>query len=300
MSIPKYTIKYPGCSAYDIKYEKWHRQEQKERWENKEYRISQTAVLKRGQNTKEARSHHRIGANNYFANRTEKQREYTVAQVRKSWKDKEKRANRVNALREAHRSPEGRKNHSEAVKKLYRKMNKKEREKRKQKLRSVWAKPNMRRKLMKLSKIGLKAAMSPEACKKKIAAANTPEAKNRRRMRMLRTLKSMPKVSTLNIRFKEALSRIGLFPKTEYQIDFYLVDFCFPDKKVVVEVDGDYWHGNPEIYGELNKTQKRVMFKDRREKTFLENRGWKLLRFWEKDINKSIKRCVKKVQEVVK
>jgi very-short-patch-repair endonuclease len=39
--------------------------------------------------------------------------------------------------------------------------------------------------------------------------------------------------------------------------------------------------------------------KDKREKTFLINRGWTLLRFWEKDINSDIRKCIDIVKEAI-
>lgn len=93
----------------------------------------------------------------------------------------------------------------------------------------------------------------------------------------------MPISSSLNEKFKIALNNVGLFPLEEYSIGFYTVDFCFSDKKVVVEVDGDYWHSNPAIYPvPKNSQQRKSIGKDKAEKTFLTNRGWTLLRFWKK------------------
>ena len=58
-------------------------------------------------------------------------------------------------------------------------------------------------------------------------------------------------------------------------------DFMFPNKKIIVECDGDYWHGNPLVFQKLDKTQTFVRNKDQRQQLLLENNGWKVHRFWE-------------------
>lgn len=314
INVPIYHKRFPGHRAYSQELEEKHRikvlkrdpeykaklsQQQRERWKDKVYREGQSKALKKGQNTEEARKNHKAGAERYYGSRTKQQREATVEQIKKSWEDKEKRENRVTALRKAHRTEEARKRHSKATEKFLQQLTPEERAKRNENFKKVWSLPENRSKIIKLSKNGLKAAMSPEARKKHKEALNTPEAKRRARMQMLKTLQNMPKVSSLNKRFKEALNQNGLHPKSEYLIGFYQVDFCFLKERVIVEVDGDYWHGNPALYTTFNANQKRVMSKDKRECTYFKNLGWTFLRFWESDINKDINGCIKQVQEAL-
>lgn len=67
-----------------------------------------------------------------------------------------------------------------------------------------------------------------------------------------------------------------------------IYDFYLPKHNVLVEIDGDYYHGNPEVYqeGELNgmqlKNKKNDLYKDNLAKGL----GYTLERVWEKDINK--------------
>ena len=60
-----------------------------------------------------------------------------------------------------------------------------------------------------------------------------------------------------------------------------LPDMMFPDKKIVIFCDGDYWHNLPN-YIERDKYQDRVL---------LEN-GWIPIRFWEHEINDNIEDCL--------
>lgn len=61
----------------------------------------------------------------------------------------------------------------------------------------------------------------------------------------------------------------------------------------MIEVQGDYWHGNPKLFDEegsnnkrkLNETQKIKMEQDKRKKEFAESKKFKILYIWENDIN---------------
>jgi len=59
-----------------------------------------------------------------------------------------------------------------------------------------------------------------------------------------------------------------------------------PSYNILVEADGDYWHGNPDYFTTLNEIQiinkKNDIFKDELAK----QEGYLLLRFWENQIKK--------------
>lgn len=78
-------------------------------------------------------------------------------------------------------------------------------------------------------------------------------------------------------------------------------DFVFPKSKVIVFVDGCFWHGhgcrniNPSTNEEY--WEKKINRNMERDKIVTENlikKGWKVLRFWECELLK--KRFVKKVE----
>jgi hypothetical protein len=52
------------------------------------------------------------------------------------------------------------------------------------------------------------------------------------------------------------------------------VDIYIPDKKLVIETDGDYWHMNPNKYKEDDNKRKEV----------LADAGYKVITLWETDI----------------
>lgn len=75
----------------------------------------------------------------------------------------------------------------------------------------------------------------------------------------------------------------------------YYVDFYLPDYKAIIEVYGDYWHVNPDIYDiygndknkkPINKNQKEFLDSkyDEIRKNELESYGYKVFIIWENDI----------------
>ena len=80
----------------------------------------------------------------------------------------------------------------------------------------------------------------------------------------------------------------------------FIYDFAFNDK--LIEINGDYWHCNPEFYDESfynvskRKTAKELWEIDARKKEIAEQNGYKLLVIWENDYNTNptsvIKKCL--------
>ena len=83
----------------------------------------------------------------------------------------------------------------------------------------------------------------------------------------------------------------GVFFQSQVVVGFYVVDFLIGHS--VVEVHGDYWHGNPDIYGSehLDRTQRKNIRRDKAKKTFLSRRGYKLLELWERDLKRAPTKC---------
>ncbi|MBT9164863.1 MAG: hypothetical protein DDT23_00874 [candidate division WS2 bacterium] len=63
-----------------------------------------------------------------------------------------------------------------------------------------------------------------------------------------------------------------------------LVDFLLPDKRII-QCDGDYWHSKRKNKG-----------KDIAQDVVLHFKGYKVFRFWEKDIRKSASQCIDKIK----
>lgn len=82
----------------------------------------------------------------------------------------------------------------------------------------------------------------------------------------------------------------------EYYYQFFITrgdickayDFKIKGKPILLEIDGDYWHGGPKSkktkpFIALEKTMKNDEFKNK----FAEEHGYEVLRFWESEFNKN-------------
>ena len=99
--------------------------------------------------------------------------------------------------------------------------------------------------------------------------------------------------SELEKRFKVVLDVLDI----EYQHFFFakqinkIFDFYLPKYNILIEVDGDFYHCNPKLYnnGPVCKTQEINIKNDKLKNEWAQSNGYKLLRFWENDINNNIK-----------
>lgn len=66
-----------------------------------------------------------------------------------------------------------------------------------------------------------------------------------------------------------------------------LYDFKIKGRKILIEVDGDFWHCNPNSKFRIPTTehQSKNLIKDNIKNEWCVNNGYTLLRFWESDIN---------------
>lgn len=95
--------------------------------------------------------------------------------------------------------------------------------------------------------------------------------------------------------------------KIDYKYNFildnkYQFDFLIKDRNLIIEVNGDYWHANPEIYSDsdenkkpLNDTQRYKVDLDEKKNKYLISKGYEVIYLWEKEINNDIfKKILKK------
>ena len=68
----------------------------------------------------------------------------------------------------------------------------------------------------------------------------------------------------------------------------YQCDIFIPSMNLVIECDGDYWHGNTNNprFKNLNKFQINTKERDNIRIKELQEKGFNVLRFWESDIEK--------------
>lgn len=89
----------------------------------------------------------------------------------------------------------------------------------------------------------------------------------------------------------------------------FLYDFVIKKYNIVVEFNGDFWHGNPQIFTDENKviyegkTAKDIWNYDRMKHQHIVNRGFNLIVVWEKDYrqdpNGVIERLINQIKELI-
>jgi G:T-mismatch repair DNA endonuclease (very short patch repair protein) len=73
-------------------------------------------------------------------------------------------------------------------------------------------------------------------------------------------------------------------------------DFCLTNSKIIIEVNGDFWHANPDIYkatdivkipGYKNLIAENIWNRDKKNLDFACKNGYKVLTLWENKMRKS-------------
>jgi very-short-patch-repair endonuclease len=66
----------------------------------------------------------------------------------------------------------------------------------------------------------------------------------------------------------------------------FCVDAFFPEHQLVVQFDGDYWHGNPTRFPSPDKRQQRRIKLDQSQDAYLSKCGIAVIRYWETELKK--------------
>lgn len=117
---------------------------------------------------------------------------------------------------------------------------------------------------------------------------NNRDAQSERRMQYI-IKHGLGHSSKLEDLFKEILNSLNI----EFIHQFYapdiksLYDFKIKGKNILIEVDGDYWHCNPNIEKfktPVHEWHYENIKRDEKKNKWAEENGYTLLRFWEHDI----------------
>lgn len=105
--------------------------------------------------------------------------------------------------------------------------------------------------------------------------------------------KIMSSIRSTNTKPEVALRRALWAKRLRYRIHYgeEKIDIAFPSKRVAVFVDGCFWHSCP-AHSHMPKTHKHYwapklkknVERDREKDNRLRTAGWKVIRFWEHDL----------------
>lgn len=72
----------------------------------------------------------------------------------------------------------------------------------------------------------------------------------------------------------------------QYCIGSYIVDFICREKKIIIEIDGGQHNQPSDIEYDIQRTE------------YLNSKGYKVIRFWNNDIDKNIEGVYKRLKQV--
>lgn len=135
----------------------------------------------------------------------------------------------------------------------------------------------------------------------------TDEWKNSVRERFIKTLLNNEKRNkeylntTPQLKVNEFLNELNIKYTREYIVKYYAIDNYLDDYNLMIEVNGDYWHGNPMKYNnKINKIQATSIRSDKAKHTYITKYyDVKILYLWETDINKNPILCKKLIEKYV-
>ena len=121
-------------------------------------------------------------------------------------------------------------------------------------------------------------------------------------LRRMNQLQQQLNPNKLELKGYSILDDVGCEYVPQYMVGRYCtVDALIPQARIAIEFDGDYWHGNPRKYKRLkdvpknnpdnfqvlNEIQIDNMRLDKSKNSYLQNRGYIVLRFWESDVKEN-------------
>lgn len=132
-----------------------------------------------------------------------------------------------------------------------------------------------------LSKIRIESGIAKGEKNPMYGKTHTPEA--------IQKIFSHRKMNKLEKIVAEELDKNGI----QYTFQFFIIenricksyDFKIKGRPIIIEVDGDFWHGNPNVkhhYENVDEVKTNDLMKD----IIASERGYKVIRLWESDIKK--------------
>jgi len=119
----------------------------------------------------------------------------------------------------------------------------------------------------------------------------------------------------LEIRMKNALRRYKIRYISQHRYGIGIMDFYLQEGNIALFVDGGIWHADPRLYDPedilffkfktsrkewKNATAKDIWKKDGLQNSYLKSKGYTVIRFWEKEIECDIDRCIKTIKNRIR
>lgn len=108
------------------------------------------------------------------------------------------------------------------------------------------------------------------------------------------------KSSKLEVFFREhILETLNVDYQQQKKVSTKYYDFYIPKYNLLIEVDGDYYHAKDRSK-KLNEIQKKNIINDHKKNLIAKRKGYRIIRFWESDINEKTLTVIKELKEELK
>ncbi len=117
-------------------------------------------------------------------------------------------------------------------------------------------------------------------------------------------------ISRLEVDFLDLLEKqLGISIIRQISLFMFSWDGLLEDKKILLEVNGTFWHRDPRFYkksfvfgfnGFKEESSEEVWAKDERKRKAAIQNGYKVLTFWEFDIRTNPKSQIEKLEKELK
>jgi DNA mismatch endonuclease, patch repair protein len=114
--------------------------------------------------------------------------------------------------------------------------------------------------------------------------------------------------TSLETIMKKALRKYKICYVSQRRYGIGIMDFYLPEGNIALFVDGGIWHADPRLYKPddtfffgvktskkewKSATAKDIWRKDRIHNDYLKSKGYTVVRFWEREIECEIDKCIK-------
>ena len=106
----------------------------------------------------------------------------------------------------------------------------------------------------------------------------------------------------IEVRLRKQIWKAGFRYRKNHMVEGIKVDLAFPRHRLVVFIDGCFWHGCPLHYTipvtreDFWRSKLRAnVERDRRQTLFLEQKQWRVLRIWEHEVKKETEKIAERI-----
>lgn len=147
-----------------------------------------------------------------------------------------------------------------------------------------------------------KKAHKPKGVKKpnsvrKIKTAKKTKVAKHPKVYVPRKANDIP-TSKIEELFGRVLLSEGIKVKPQKQVAYKFYDFEIEGTNILLELDGDYYHTNPNVYpdGPINAIQRKNIKNDLFKNQLALSNGFVLIRIWESDFKSNPSAIIKKIK----